>query len=388
MRALAALLLVPVAWGASATEMKVRDAAARAVALIQASQKGWYERQNCVSCHHQFQPALAFRSAREHGIPVDETIARADAVRAFNYSDLDTLIQYNQVIEPAMTDAYQLVAAEAAGVRPNLGTAIMARLLMSRQSADGHWDSFHQRPPSSYSRFTQTTLGLMAIQSFGHSSQQNEVREHVARARGWLLKNVPRDTEERSYQLIGLSASGSDKTVLKRFAQDLVKTQQAHGGWGSMDGRESEAYSTGEALVALKRSGFSVLDPAYQRGIDFLLKTQMPDGSWHVKSRLHPPAPVSPPYFESGYPYGHDQFLSAQGSNWAVIALAEAAGENRPAALPRLTEAELLNTEPWIETILFGAVADVKKGCLTRGSMPTRLRDREGTDRHLYDGRA
>jgi hypothetical protein len=171
MRALAALLLMPIAWGGSATEAKARDAAARAIALIQSSQKGWYEHQNCVSCHHQFQPALAFRSAREHAIPVDEKLARDIAVHAFDYSDLDTLIQYNQEIEPAMTDAYQLVAADAAGVRPNLGTAIMARLLMSRQSADGHWDSFHQRPPSSYSRFTQTTLGLMAIQTYGHSSQ-------------------------------------------------------------------------------------------------------------------------------------------------------------------------------------------------------------------------
>jgi ankyrin repeat protein len=361
MRALAALLLMPIAWGGSATEAKARDAAARAIALIQSSQKGWSEQQNCVSCHHQFQPAVAFRSAREHGIPVDEKLAREIAVHAFDYSDLDTLIQYNQVIEPAMTDAYQLVAADAAGVRPNLGTAIMARLLVSRQSADGHWDSFHQRPPSSYSRFTQTALGLMAIQTYGHSSQKDEVKEHVLRAAGWLFKNVPRDTEERSYQLIGLSVSGVEEVVRKRLGLDLLKTQQADGGWGSIEGRESEAYSTGEALMALGMSGVLVSDTAYQKGIDFLLKTQMPDGSWHVKSRLHPPAPVSPPYFESGYPYGHDQFLSAQGSAWAVTALAEAAGGNRAASLPRLREAEPVNAEPWIETMLFGTVADVKK---------------------------
>jgi ankyrin repeat protein len=361
MRLLAAVVMIPLAWGASAPEAKVRNAAGRAIALIQSSQKGWYEHQNCVSCHHQFQPAMAFRSAREHGIPVDETQARDVALRAFNYSDLDTLIQYNQVIEPAMTDAYQLVAADAAGVRPNLGTAVVARLLMSRQSADGHWDSFHQRPPSSYSRFTQTTLGLMAIQVYGHSSQKDDVKAHVARAREWLLKNVPRDTEERTYQLIGLCGSGVDQAVRKRIAQELVKTQQNDGGWGSIDGRESEAYSTGEALMALTVSGVAVSNPVYQKGIEFLLKTQMPDGSWHVKSRLHPPAPVSPPYFESGYPYGHDQFLSAQGSAWAVMALAEAAGATRAASLPRLTEAEPVGAEPWVETILFGTVADVRK---------------------------
>ena len=55
-------------------------------------------------------------------------------------------------------------------------------------------------------------------------------------------------------------------------------------------------------------------------------KTQAADGSWHVVSRLHPPASVSPPYFESGYPYGHDQFLSALAADWAVMALARALG--------------------------------------------------------------
>ena len=47
--------------------------------------------------------------------------------------------------------------------------------------------------------------------------------------------------------------------------------------------RESDAYSTGEVLVALHDAGgMPINDPRYQRGIDYLLKTQMPDGSWHV----------------------------------------------------------------------------------------------------------
>ena len=51
---------------------------------------------------------------------------------------------------------------------------------------------------------------------------------------------------------------------------------------------------------------YTHLDPAWRRGLQYLLETQAGDGSWHVASRLHPPAFVSPPYFESGYPYGHD----------------------------------------------------------------------------------
>jgi hypothetical protein len=71
-----------------------------------------------------------------------------------------------------------------------------------------------------------------------------------------------------------------------------------------------------------------------QRGIDYLLRTQAPDGSWHVISRLHPPAPVSPPYFETGHPYGHDQFVSTMGESMAVMALAAALGPAKPGSNP------------------------------------------------------
>ena len=59
-------------------------------------------------------------------------------------------------------------------------------------------------------------------------------------------------------------------------------------------------------------------DIAYQNGSKFLLKTQLADGSWHVKTR----AMGFQPYFESGFPHGHDQWISAAGSSWAAMALA------------------------------------------------------------------
>jgi len=49
----------------------------------------------------------------------------------------------------------------------------------------------------------------------------------------------------------------------------------------------------------------------------YLLKTQVDDGSWHVKSRSKP----FQTYFESGFPHGNDQFLSIAASSWAATAL-------------------------------------------------------------------
>jgi ankyrin repeat protein len=341
---------------------RIRDAAARNLALFQASQKQWFDVQRCDSCHHQYQPALAYRAAREHGIPFDERIARADAAKAFTYADLDKFVQYSWVLEPAVDDAYRMIAADAAGVRPSLSTAVMARVLTARQNRGGDWPSHRQRPPSSYSNFTFTALGVRAIQLYSHPTQKAEVARHVVLARRWFESHTPVDTEERAYKLLGLTWSGGDRASLAAATRDLAKTQEADGGWASLDGRESDAYSTAQALVALHDAGgVRISDPGWQRGIDYLLKTQAADGSWHVATRLHPPAPLSPPYFESGLPYGHDQFLSGQGGAWAVMALAYALGPGKAVLPEPLAGVAPSNVEPWAETVLFGSAADVKK---------------------------
>ena len=346
------------------TPAMVREAVVRALPPLQKAQEPWFttNKQVCASCHHQYQPSLAFRAAREHGVPVNETIARADAAKAFTFADVDKAIQYQYVIEPSVDDAYRMIAAHAAGVAPNLGAAVYARLLISRQNADGTWDGFHQRPPSSYSRFTMTTLGLRAVQLYRHASQKAAADAAVARARGYLEKNVAPDTEGRAYQLLGLKWSGADRGRLRRLGQALVTTQQADGGWESRAGRGSDVYSTGQALVALHDgAGMATSDAAYRKGIAYLLETQAADGTWHVATRLRPPAPLSPPYFDAGYPGQHDQFLSMSGAAWSIMALSYALGPARPAPVEPLPGTLPSGVEPWVETALFGSVADLRR---------------------------
>jgi len=362
--ALLCMLAAPAAlWAQDEADLRVREAAIRAIGAIQTAQATWYttNKQVCASCHHQYQPALAYAAARARGIPVDEPIARADAEKAFTFADLDRAIQYQYVIEPAMDDAYRMVAAHAAGVPPNLGAAVYARLLISRQNPEGDWDGFHQRPPSSYSRVTMAALGLRAVQLYRHASQQAAADAAVARARAFLESREARDTEERAYQIIGLEWAGADRAALQQLARGLKATQRDDGGWSSLDGRESDAYSTGQALVALREGGVAPIDPSWRRGIGFLLETQQPDGSWRVASRLHPPAPVSPPYFDAGYPEGHDQFISMTGAAWAVMALAAALPPARPVEPPALSGVAPSRVEPWVEPMLFGTVADVRR---------------------------
>ena len=98
--------------------------------------------------------------------------------------------------------------------------------------------------------------------------------------------------------------------------------QHGDGGWSQLPTLASDAYATGQALYALTVAGtIAPTDPRYRKGIDFLLRTQAADGTWHVQSR----SIWLQPYFESGFPYGRDQFISVAGTAWASMALSTAA---------------------------------------------------------------
>ncbi len=102
------------------------------------------------------------------------------------------------------------------------------------------------------------------------------------------------------------------------MAQVLLSEQRADGGWSQIPTLASDAYATGEALVALRESGaLKPMDPGYQRGVEFLMSTQLEDGSWYVQTRAVP----LQPYFESGFPHGEDQWISMAATNWAAMAL-------------------------------------------------------------------
>ena len=94
--------------------------------------------------------------------------------------------------------------------------------------------------------------------------------------------------------------------------------QREDGGWSQLNSLQSDSYATGQSLYALNQTGqLKANDAAYQRGISFLLNTQLDDGSWKVISRSFPVIP----FVETGFPHAKNQFISAAGTNWADMAL-------------------------------------------------------------------
>ena len=297
---------------------------------------------------------------------MDEAAASLVAAKGLltmpDVSSIDRAVQDPMIIDPAPSDGWALIAADAAGVRPNPVTAVYARRIAAWQRSDGHWPTVDARPPQSYSLFTATAVALRAMQLDMPAQLRKETGERLARAKAWLQTTEPRDTEDYVFRLFGLHWAGASGAECGRAAHDLLALQRSNGGWAELPHMDPDAYSTGEALVALHEAGgVPVADPAWQKGLRYLLSTQDDPGSWRVRTRMLSPAPVSPPYLESGFPYGHDQFLSTDATCWAamalMLALPDAATPSVPWPLPGLAPKGL---KPWMETALFGTAAELQ----------------------------
>ena len=140
----------------------------------------------------------------------------------------------------------------------------------------------------------------------------------VQRAVSWLRQAKPVTLNDRTFQLLGLGWGGESSDRLRPLVAALLAEQRADGGWGPLSTLESDAWSTGHTLYALHEVGaVRATDRAFQRGTEFLLRTQFDDGSWWVKNRTWP----FQPHFNSQFPHGKDQWISAAGTAWAATAL-------------------------------------------------------------------
>jgi len=72
---------------------------------------------------------------------------------------------------------------------------------------------------------------------------------------------------------------------------ELLALQRADGGWSqTIPDLKSDAFATGQTLYVLSLAGYTAARPELKRGIDFLVATQSPDGSWPMISRSTPDA--------------------------------------------------------------------------------------------------
>jgi len=292
----------------------VAEAVQTALSQVEKQSPTFLKRSGCNSCHNQYLPSAAMVLARERGLTVPKSVAEVSLemreVSPERVMDLDTF--------GVTSLGYEMFRNAAVGQPADEYTDAVVHFIKVLQTPAGDWENTGNRPPLTYDRFITAALAINTLRTYGPATQQADTERRLARAAAWLESAKPVTTQERAFHLLGLSwAKGSDAAI-KRAAQELVQTQRTDGGWSQLPTMGSDAYATGEALYALHLAAkMPTADAVYQKGVQYLRQTQAADGSWHVKTRS---IPVQP-YFESGFPYGHDQWISAAGTSWATMAL-------------------------------------------------------------------
>jgi hypothetical protein len=267
---------------------------------------------------------MTVAAARPRGFRVNEKIASSQLKRiaAFLQGNSERALENEGLPGGIDTVSYILLGMAAEQYPADAITDVWARYSKNSQSPDGSFRCRTVRPPLETSDFQVTAATIRSLLAFAPKSQEAEYRRSVQRAVRWLETAQPASTEDHVFQILGLVWGRGSREPIRKTGSQLLALQRPDGGWAQIPALASDAYATGQALVALREAG--ILSPGeapYQRGVRRLLDSQLEDGSWLVKTR----SPSFQPYFDSDFPHGFDQFISAAATNWAVMALLPAA---------------------------------------------------------------
>ena len=325
------LLLVSIA----APAQDLNTAAQRGIDLVARAAVNWTKHQTCFSCHHQTLPMLAMTEAKRAGFSINpaQMAAQAELTRAYFAARIGDMDDGKHVPGGAGTAGFGLWAL-ILNDRPadKTTTAIVTYLLKIQGAArlrdrrpdnppklgDGRWVASCKRAPLQGSDIADTVLVLMGMEKYAAPDQRAALAAARTAAEAWLAQVPLKNQQDRLWRLWGLHHLGGPAEIRATTQSAIFTAQRGDGGWAETDDRQSDAYSTAQTLYMLCRTGTPLTAPALLRARDYLLRTQLPDGSWLVESHQKFKAQ---PYFENGDPHGEHQFISTAATAWATAAL-------------------------------------------------------------------
>jgi ankyrin repeat protein len=334
---LAPLKLEAVKFDSPASELQLagaktatpREAVERSLPLLQRASANMFSNGGCVACHAQPVATTAVETARARGWRLDDAVAKSvteesERTRRSLSALMQLLLQAREHGGSPDTELYESMMMAATRQLSDSSTDALVHYLLAKQQATGNWAGIGMRAPIQDGDFSRTAMAIQALTVYGMPARRAEIAERVGRAADWLAKHTPQSNQDRMMQILGLKWAGVQAALRETRTKELIALQRPDGGWAQTPYLASDAYATGQVLYTLHETGFSSADdPAFRRGVEFLLRTQKEDGSWYVKSR----AMKIQPYFQSGFPYDHDQWISATATAWASMALSFTAAE-------------------------------------------------------------
>jgi squalene-hopene/tetraprenyl-beta-curcumene cyclase len=176
--------------------------------------------------------------------------------------------------------------AKAKELRPGF-YASTAELIVRMQDGNGAWRAGGQLPSRRWNRPTadQTTTMWTILALASYDMPTPPIEKSLAKAHA----TVKKPAGDGNFEWLVARLLYDQKFVPDAFEatkQQLLKRQNSDGGWSVLANAESDAFSTGQALYALRVAGCSDKDDVIRRGQKYLVEKQNPDGSWTVSPGL------------------------------------------------------------------------------------------------------
>jgi Squalene-hopene cyclase C-terminal domain len=323
-----------------ATTQQVHQTVDRAIGYLQTESAAWLNTRKCAACHHVPMPLWALGEAERQGYAIDKKFV-ADTTESL-LGNKDKLMAAKIFPNPAdppdprpqsrgLNMGLPLLAVAARSI-PSLNEGqkqslkLIAEEILKKQQSDGSWEFFAtlRRPPINESQTTDAAWIIMALEGETGPDAPESQRAALAKAIAWLdaAKRSGIHQDKVLKVLMGVR-SGKPRKTMQPTIDALLALQRADGGWSqTVPELKSDAFATGQTLYVLSLAGYTAERPEIQRGIDFLVATQKPDGTWPMISRSTP----------DGSP-GSSKLLTpitCAASSWATLGLARLVPKEKP----------------------------------------------------------
>lgn len=253
------------------TEAELRAVISKGLGFLGTAGDKWMEDKNCNSCHHMPLLLWAHREAKARGFAVDPK--KYDAWFAW-------AVEHEADKKPGLEEIALMILA-----LPDRPVPELTKQLAAEQKPDGSWSpagqfATMQKRGAQDAQANSTRLSLLALGTA--QPMKFEADGSKLKASAMLQKkDTPTSMESLVFRTLYARRFGKPEETTA-LIKDILKHQRGDGGWSSFIGENmSDPLATGQVLHALQPA---LSDPpaaaAIARAQLWLIKTQLPDGSW------------------------------------------------------------------------------------------------------------